>query len=837
MPGSTLASTRRLALAGMFAGLAWGAGYVDSIPNFEFLTVILFAAGWVLGPLGGALAGALGEFLYSAINPYGSGLMHPLVLASQVFGMALAGVVGGLLGRSGIARPALRWLAVVASGVLVTLVFDLVTNLASGAVYGQWKATMIAALPFALIHVGTNAALFATVGVLLVRALERTRRSLRAGPLAAALLCIAIPVRAQTPVPATQVPLAAPPPADSLARPSRSPLAASPASPDSIAYRDQSRAFPLALWGEGPAAFLRRDDWSLGAALTREGGFVERFADDRGSAEPLGRFGLAGANRVLVSWLGMPLTGVGAIGGETLRVPWSAVAVFEAPRLPLSATEAYRGELGGVRLLEPDAVNLRRHPRVQGWAQTGRPGVSHNGFAASGSVRRFDGFLAVDAATLAPLEPLGPEGDHSIQGRLAWSDARWEFSGAYRSSHLALESLDGRHERRRGEGGVMRAARLLGNGGGARASLAFEKTADSFVDDENLLGRTAQRGRGGRATLRLETVPSLEVPPWPRTAFAAVTYGRESLESERNVAVDRRRASLWWASAGGTFGHHAFLARGAVGAGKYGNGAIDVAPSLLFEFGGRETTSFWAGVARGLTAAPRAASLSGDSLTGAPPIARTSTWLAGIGVMRRSRWWVEGGSWRGAAPRGAMAARAALYAGESSPGRDPARFLFAGETAENAENTAFLEDGTATRFLALTATGGWSPLAGVSIFTGGHALGRRVDGGLDPSDPEARGHLTLEARHRFGSKGPDARVAATGEWIGPRDGTPAGDLPAATRLGLAAAIVIDEFELRAHWGNAAGSNRFLPLVDPDTLEPRRAEDSLLRIEARWTFWD
>ena len=80
----------------MFAGLAWGAGYLDSIPNFEFLTVLLFVGGFVLGPAWGALAGALGEFLYSAMNPYGSGLAVPLVLAAQVAGMALAGVAGGL---------------------------------------------------------------------------------------------------------------------------------------------------------------------------------------------------------------------------------------------------------------------------------------------------------------------------------------------------------------------------------------------------------------------------------------------------------------------------------------------------------------------------------------------------------------------------------------------------------------------------------------------------------------------------------------------------------------------------------------------------------------------
>src|SRR5689334_12878877 len=208
----------------MFAGLAWGAGYVDSIPNFEFLTVILFVGGWVLGPFWGAVAGALGEFLYSAINPYGSGLMHPLVLSSQVAGMALSGAAGGWLGRRAPASAFPRWAAVVATGVLVTLVFDALTNLASGAVYGQWKATLLAAIPFAAIHVGTNAALFATVGVLLVNALERTRRSLLVVPLA--LLLCAAPARAQAPVSPAPVPAAPPAPADSLARPRTTPQAA-----------------------------------------------------------------------------------------------------------------------------------------------------------------------------------------------------------------------------------------------------------------------------------------------------------------------------------------------------------------------------------------------------------------------------------------------------------------------------------------------------------------------------------------------------------------------------------------------------------------------------------
>jgi hypothetical protein len=837
VPGSTLASTRRLALAGMFAGLAWGAGYVGLIPNVELLTVILFVAGWVLGPWGGALAGALGEFLHSATSPYGSGLMFPALLVSQVASMAFVGAVGGWVGRLAIKNPLAQWLVVAGCGIFVTLVFDVLTNLASGFAFGQWETTLKLALPFALAHIGSNAALFATVGVVLVRALERTRRSLLPALVAfvalgcaCALLGTVTAARAQVPVPPTSEPLAPPASADSLARPKATPQTALTVPVDSTAYRDASRAQPPPAWGEGPAALLRRNDGSLANALAREGGFVERFADDRGSAEPLGRFGLAGANRVLVDWLGLPLTGAGAVGGETMRVPWSAVARLDAPRLPVSATEAYRGELGAVRL-EPFGA-IARHPRVEGWAQTGSPSLSHNGFTATGAVRRLQGFLAVDAASLAPLAPLGAEGDHGIMTRFSFDDAHWALSGAYRSSRIALENDEGRSEKRSGEGGVARVARSFAR---ARVALAFERTAESFEDFGDLIGLTTQRGRGGRATLRLESVPAPGAAS-ARSGFGAFTYGRESLEAEGNLPFDRRAARFWWGSIGGALGLGAWTAQGALGAGRYGDGTTDFVPSLLIESERARATQFWAGAARGLSAAPdpRATDALGDALPGDPPIARSSTWLAGIGVTRRSRWWADGGSWRGVVPRGALSARTALYAGRSSAGVDPARFLFAGETVENAP---FEETGSATRFALLTVTGSWAPLGGVTVDVGGHALGRTVDAILAPSDPEARAHVTLEGRHRFGEDGPDAGLAATLEWIGPRDGTPAGNLPAATRFGLAGFVIVDEFELRGRWGNVAGSNRLLPLVDPDTLAPRTADASRLVIEFRWTFWD
>ena len=815
MPAATLTTTRRLALAGMFAGLAWASGYVESIPNFELLTVIVFVGGWVLGPAWGAIPGALGEFLFTAINPYG--LAHPLVVASQVIGMALSGVAGGVLGRAGMTNPRMRWIAVLLAGIVITFVFDALTNLASGIAYGQMATTLKLAIPFALAHIGTNAALFGTVGVLLVNALERTRRSLLT---AALLVLLCVPASAQTPVSPAPIPVAAPTPADSLAKPARTPSEMSASPQDSIGYRDATRSQAPTLWGLGPAHLLRRDDGTLATALMKEGGFSERFADDRGSAEPLGRFGLAGANRVLIDWLGLPLTGVGARSGETLRVPWNAVATLEGPRLPVSSTEPYRGELGAVTLAPYDGI--RRHPRVEGWASLGDPSMTANGFSAAGRTHRWDGFLTVDASTLTPLEPAGPEGHHSLATRLAFADGYWTITGTYRVSRQSIEDLVPRYENRDGEGGALDVVRQLA--GGNQASLRIERTADAVEDFTDPLGPTVQRGKGGRATLRVDGA---------HDTFAAFTYGQETLESEGTVPFDRRRANLWWGTAGTTreLGT-AWTAKASLGAGNYGGGAVDVAPSLLVESDPAREIAWWGGVARGLTAAldARVTDADGDTVRGDPPIARSSTWLAGVGLVKRAGWDRTGGSWRDPAPRGALTLRTAAWAGRATPSTDPTRALLAGE---GIEQPAFVDPG-ATKFVAWTGNARWSPWLGITFDGGGHAIGREVPGFVTPFDPELRGYGTVEGRHRFGDDGPDARVAATMEWIGPRNGP---GLPAATRFGLTGGLILDEFEIHAHWQNLAGSNRVLPVDDPVLGGPLEASESRFRIEVRWTFWD
>ena len=137
------------------------------------LTLVVFGSGVLLGMRDGALVGGLTMLVYTLLNPYGPA--HPVVMTSQVLGTALAGVAGGVYARAGLAtRSAVTraWtLALIA--VVVTAVFDLVTNVATGLVYGQMMTWLVAGIPFSLWHIGYNVLLFTAIGTPLVAVFAR----------------------------------------------------------------------------------------------------------------------------------------------------------------------------------------------------------------------------------------------------------------------------------------------------------------------------------------------------------------------------------------------------------------------------------------------------------------------------------------------------------------------------------------------------------------------------------------------------------------------------------------------------------------------------------------
>ena len=171
--------TKRLTLIALFSALTVTLGYAFLfVPNLELVSATVFIAGYLLGPAAGALVGVVGEGIYSALNPMGSGLGLPQLLVAQVLSLALFGVAGGIVGR--LRRGAFGrrdTLLFAAIGVVLTAAFDLVTTLAfplaAGFSQEQIVATLAVGFAFNLFHIATNAMIFALVVPAVLRALSR----------------------------------------------------------------------------------------------------------------------------------------------------------------------------------------------------------------------------------------------------------------------------------------------------------------------------------------------------------------------------------------------------------------------------------------------------------------------------------------------------------------------------------------------------------------------------------------------------------------------------------------------------------------------------------------
>jgi ABC-type Fe3+-siderophore transport system permease subunit len=170
--------SRRLSYTALMAAAGLAGVYAETIPNFEVLTLTTFCAGVLLGVRDGALVGAVTMLLYTLLNPYGPA--HPLVMAAQVAGTATAGIACGVFARAGgPGWPAgSQLVALGLLGAVLTAWFDLLTNLATGVLYGQMRATLIGGMLFATWHIVTNLVLFTAVGGALVRVLSHYRARL-----------------------------------------------------------------------------------------------------------------------------------------------------------------------------------------------------------------------------------------------------------------------------------------------------------------------------------------------------------------------------------------------------------------------------------------------------------------------------------------------------------------------------------------------------------------------------------------------------------------------------------------------------------------------------------
>lgn len=176
----SLQEYRRIALMSLWTGMIATVGFVFAlIPNIEFVLLSAFLGGIALGARSGFLVALLGEAIFSALNPIGSGLGFPILYAFQLFAVGVAGWTGGLL-RYRLSRMENSYFLTASLGVLgfsLTLLFDTLTAmsfpLSAGLTEGTLLATFSTGLVFFMTHLISNTILFGLFGPTLIRLVNR----------------------------------------------------------------------------------------------------------------------------------------------------------------------------------------------------------------------------------------------------------------------------------------------------------------------------------------------------------------------------------------------------------------------------------------------------------------------------------------------------------------------------------------------------------------------------------------------------------------------------------------------------------------------------------------
>ena len=172
--------TEVIALTGIFIACAVSIGFVFApVPNMELMTATIFFGGYILGRINGFIIGFFSAFLWSALNPWGSGLAYPTLLLAQIIGFSAVGFSGGLIGL--FVKPSKinlkSSLLFALAGFILTLFYDIITNLSvfifSGFNLKLMRNILIAGIPLSIFHIGINILIFFTVLPALIKSLNK----------------------------------------------------------------------------------------------------------------------------------------------------------------------------------------------------------------------------------------------------------------------------------------------------------------------------------------------------------------------------------------------------------------------------------------------------------------------------------------------------------------------------------------------------------------------------------------------------------------------------------------------------------------------------------------
>ena len=167
-------NTTKIAIIAVLSALSIGTNYaLVSIYNVKLMDLIVFVGGFLFGPFTGAFVGILSWSVYGVLNPYG---FVPQIWLATMFSEAIYGVAGGLVHKANVSFSSKSFGYMVFAGnlgFLLTLIYDLLTNIAYAHVLGQdILVAIIIGAPFTLTHEISNALLFGMCFMPLMSALK-----------------------------------------------------------------------------------------------------------------------------------------------------------------------------------------------------------------------------------------------------------------------------------------------------------------------------------------------------------------------------------------------------------------------------------------------------------------------------------------------------------------------------------------------------------------------------------------------------------------------------------------------------------------------------------------
>lgn len=149
------------------------------IPNIELITLFVFLGGYIYGIKNGVIIGAVGGFLFSAVNPWGSGLAFPPLIVAQVIGFGFAGISGAVVYKitftmsNGKLKTVLFGLCGGVLTVLYHLLISIFTSELAGFSITQAGIYLAGGVLFGLWHIISNVIFFSFLSPLLIRAASR----------------------------------------------------------------------------------------------------------------------------------------------------------------------------------------------------------------------------------------------------------------------------------------------------------------------------------------------------------------------------------------------------------------------------------------------------------------------------------------------------------------------------------------------------------------------------------------------------------------------------------------------------------------------------------------